>query len=260
MGLSHRSRRATARTSSGIARYARRHSRHRRGRILRRRSSSGRFARHRRRAFSLARGPARPLARICRRRRGPAPRGSLGADREPRRPRLLDTLLEESPGIDCAALLDSSLIVREASGLERGFVGCVAPAGALDEEVARTRMGLSVRDAVTDPRLARSAVAQSGIRALHVVPLLDRGVLLGILHAGSRTAYELSPLELSLVRTAATRATDIVEMEASTAEAHRLLALQDELARTLSEARTVEEAMKGALSALCQHLGFDVGL
>jgi len=175
-------------------------------------------------------------------------------------PRLLDTLLEESPGIDCAALLDSSLIVREASGLERGFVGCVAPAGALDEEVARTRMGLSVRDAVTDPRLARSAVAQSGIRALHVVPLLDRGVLLGILHAGSRTAYELSPLELSLVRTAATRATDIVEMEASTAEAHRLLALQDELARTLSEARTVEEAMKGALSALCQHLGFDVGL
>src|SRR5256885_4660080 len=122
-------------------------------------------------------------------------------------PRLLDTLLEESPGIDCAALLDASLVVREASGLERGFLGSVAPAGALDEEVFRTRMGLSVRDAVSDPRLARSAVAQSGIRALHVLPLLDRGGLLGLLHAGSRTAYELSPLELSLVRTAATRAT-----------------------------------------------------
>jgi len=175
-------------------------------------------------------------------------------------PRLLDTLLEESPGIDCAALLDSSLVVREASGLERGFLGSIAPAGSLDEEVAHTRMGLSVRDAVTDPRLARSAVAQSGIRALHVLPLLDRGVLLGLLHAGSRTAYELSPLDLSLLRTAATRAADVVEMEASTAEAQRLLALQDELARTLSEAQTVEEAMKGALSALCQHLGFDVGL
>jgi PAS domain S-box-containing protein len=80
------------------------------------------------------------------------------------------------------------------------------------------------------------------------------------LHAGSRTAYELSSYDLSLLRTAAARAADVVEMEASTAEAHRLLALQDELARTLSEARTVEEAMKGALSALCEHLGFDVGL
>src|SRR5256885_3863992 len=90
-------------------------------------------------------------------------------------PRLLDTLLEESPGIDCAALLDSSLIVREASGLERGFVGCVAPAGALDEEVARTRMGLSVRDAVTDPRLARSAAGQGGIPAPHARPALPRG-------------------------------------------------------------------------------------
>src|SRR5256885_3620397 len=174
--------------------------------------------------------------------------------------RLLDTLLEESPGIDCAALLDASLVVREASGLERGFLGTVAPAGALDEEVFRTRMGLSVRDAVSDPRLARSAVAQSGIRALHVLPLLDRGVLLGLLHAGSRTAYELSSLDLSLLCTDRTPAADIVEMEASPADAHRLLALQDELARTLSEARTVEEAMKGALSALCQHLGFDVGL
>src|SRR5438270_842688 len=125
---------------------------------------------------------------------------------------------------------------------------------------ARTRMGLSVRDAATDPRLSASAVAQSGIRALHVLPLLDRGVLLGLLHAGSRTAYELSPLDLSLLRTAATRAGDIVEMEASTAESHRLLALQDELARMLSEARTVEQAMEGALCALCQHLGFDVGL
>src|SRR5205807_1018051 len=63
-------------------------------------------------------------------------------------PRLRDTLLEEAPGTDRAARLDSSLIVREASGLERGCVGRVAPAGALDEEVARTRMGLSVRDAV----------------------------------------------------------------------------------------------------------------
>src|SRR5205085_2787295 len=92
-------------------------------------------------------------------------------------PRLLDTLLEESPGIDCAALLDSSLIVREASGLERGFVGCVAPAGALDEEVARTRMGLSVRVAVTDPRLARSAVAQRALRALPAPRLRRRSRL-----------------------------------------------------------------------------------
>jgi PAS domain S-box-containing protein len=175
-------------------------------------------------------------------------------------PRLLDTLLEESTGIDCAALLDSSLVVREASGLERGSIGSVAPAAALDEEVARTRTGISVRDAGTDPRLLRSAVGQNGIRALHVLPLLDQGVLLGLLHAGSRTAYELSPLDLSLLRTAAARAADVVEMEASTAEAHRLLALQDELARTLSEAQTVEDAMKGALSALCDQLGFDVGL
>src|SRR5207237_9459281 len=32
-------------------------------------------------------------------------------------PRLLDALLEESPAIDCAALLDRTLVVREAAGL-----------------------------------------------------------------------------------------------------------------------------------------------
>src|SRR5207237_7563143 len=130
--------------------------------------------------------------------------------------------------------------------------------------VARTRTGVSVRDAATDSRLERSAVAQSGIRAFHVLPLIDgsrgHGVLLGLLHAGSRTAYELSPFDLSLLRTAAARAADIVEVDSSRAEAHRLLALQDELVRALSEADTIEDAMKGALSAARDHLGFDGGL
>ena len=177
-----------------------------------------------------------------------------------RAPRLLDALLEESHTIDCAAILDANLVVREAAGLERGFLGSVAPGGALDEEAARTRKGLSVRDSATDPRLEHSALADAGIRALHVLPLLDRGVLLGLLHAGSRTAYELPPFDVSLLRAAAARAADVTEAESRRAEAHRLLALQDELGRALSLADTIGEAMKGALSALCDHLGFDVGL
>src|SRR3954468_3990360 len=130
-------------------------------------------------------------------------------------PRLLDALLEESPEIDAAALLDQGLVVREAAGLEQDLIGTVAPAGALDEEVARTHAASSIRDAAGDPRLAGSALARYGIRALHVVPLVDRGVFLGLLHAGSRTAYELSPYDLSLLRTAAARAADVVELESS---------------------------------------------
>ncbi|MFL5436300.1 MAG: PAS domain S-box protein [Myxococcales bacterium] len=174
--------------------------------------------------------------------------------------RLLDALLEESRTIDCAAILDANLVVREAAGLERGFLGSVAPAGALDEEAARTRTGLWVRDSATDPRLERSPLADAGIRALHALPLVDQGVALGLLHAGSRTAYELPPFDVSLLRAAAARAAEVIAAESSRAEAHRLLALQDELARALSLSDTIGEAMKGALSALCDHLGFDVGL
>jgi PAS domain S-box-containing protein len=94
------------------------------------------------------------------------------------------------------------------------------------------------------------------------VPLLDGGSAVGVLEAGSRTAYQLGELDHLVLRAAAAKAGLLLaQAQARDRIAHleRRLALQYDLARILSESSSTEDAMEGVLAAACTHLGWDAG-
>ena len=143
-------------------------------------------------------------------------------------------------------------------------------AGELDPQpdalallAGRKREPVSVRDAAGDPLLEGSSAAARGLRALEAVPLVDGATLLGVLEAGSRTAYELGDLDRILLRAAAARATSLLVHEAAREKGEQLarrLALQNDLARILAVATSTDEAMREVLASACSNLGWDAGL
>src|SRR2546423_2918358 len=150
---------------------------------------------------------------------------------------LLTALLESAPAVDSCALYATHETLERAAvaGLARELP---APPDALVQLAARKGTPASVRDASSEPLLAGSAIAGSRLRALTAVPLVERGALVGVLEAGSRTAFELGTLDKILLRAAAARAGPLLAERAATlraADLERRLALQNELALILSQ-------------------------
>jgi PAS domain S-box-containing protein len=118
---------------------------------------------------------------------------------------LMSVVLETVAAVDSVVLLlkdeEGRLRVRVALGLD----------GADVEGVARTveQRGepLLLRDASTDPRVVNPTLRQRGIHALYGVPLIHAGQVIGVVHMGSRTAFEFSDDDQQLFRTMAQRAT-----------------------------------------------------
>jgi signal transduction histidine kinase len=173
---------------------------------------------------------------------------------------LLEALLEGAPAIDSCSLFTAAggrLTRRASAGLARELVA--EEADALVQLAARRGHEASVRDAAHEPLLDGSALQASGLRALVAIPLVQRGALLGALQAGSRTAYELGEIDRLLLGSAAARAVALLSHETSQ-RLERWVALQSELARVLAESSSTQVALRGALQAVCKHLGWDLGL
>jgi PAS domain S-box-containing protein len=179
---------------------------------------------------------------------------------------LVDALLEGAARIDSAAIAvveGKGLRLRSAVGLLHPLEGTSLPADGIASAVLRSRTPIALRNAHDDERVAASPLSAAGLRALHLVPLFGEAALLGVLVAGSRDFVELSALDLLLLRAAVARATALLAAEAlreERAEAARIVSLQQDLARVLAEARGIDDAMQGALAAICEHLGWDAGL
>src|SRR5205823_7382353 len=119
-----------------------------------------------------------------------------------------------------------SLARRAAAGLTRELPD---PPDALVQLAARRGALAAVRDASSEPLLEGSAAAAAGLRTLTAVPLIERGALVGVLEAGSRTAFELGRLDEVLLRAAAGRAGPLLAAEEGwnrAADPQRRLALQ----------------------------------
>jgi PAS domain S-box-containing protein len=158
-------------------------------------------------------------------------------------PRLLRVVLESLEAVDSTTILlrdGDELYVKESIGLEEekragwrlkigeGFAGTIA----------RTRKPLTLRFAANDPLVKSPFLKNRGTRALYGVPLLDGDELLGVVHVGSRSAFEFSQDDLLLIRTMANRATALL-VEARLREAER----------RAREAAEVERAKVDALLA-----------
>src|SRR5438309_2606846 len=175
---------------------------------------------------------------------------------------LLTALLESAPAVDSCALYATPETLERAAvaGLARELP---APPDALVQLAARMGTPASVRDASSEPLLEGSPIAGSRLRALTAVPLVERGALVGVLEAGSRTAFELGTLDEILLRAAAARAGPLLAERAATlraADLERRLALQNELALILSQSVSTPEAMQKVLESACTRLGWDAGL
>jgi len=175
---------------------------------------------------------------------------------------LLDALVESAPALHSCALYavhEGTLNREAAAGLAHDLPD--AP-DELVQLAARVREPASASDASHEPLLEGSPAAAAGLRTLTAVPLLSHGALTGVLEAGSRTAYQLGDLDELLLQAAARRAGPLLAQEEARrriAELERRLALQNDLARILSQSASTEEAMRGVLAAACTHLGWDAG-
>ncbi|HKC61291.1 MAG TPA: GAF domain-containing sensor histidine kinase [Myxococcales bacterium] len=176
--------------------------------------------------------------------------------------RLLERLLESAPALHSCALYSwrgGALRREAAAGLAHDLPG--AP-DALVALAARVREPASTNDASQEQLLEGSPIAAAGLRALTALPLVEGGALAGALEAGSRTAWQLGELDGLLLRAAASRAGPLLAQEEARRrvdELERRLALQNDLARILSQSASIEEAMRGVLGAACTHLGWDAG-
>jgi sigma-B regulation protein RsbU (phosphoserine phosphatase) len=175
---------------------------------------------------------------------------------------LLTALLESAPAIDSCALYSVNRTLERiaVAGLARDLSGTP---DALVQLVARRGAAAIVRDASRDPLLEGSATAASGLRTVTAVPLIELGSLLGVLEAGSRTAFELGRVDETLLRAAAGRAGPLLGFRHEArraADLQRRLALHNELALILSQPMPAAEAMRSVLESTCRHIGWDAGL
>jgi signal transduction histidine kinase len=160
--------------------------------------------------------------------------------------RLLLVVTETMPAVDTAAILlrtGDALTVRAAVGLERevelGFslkVG-VGFAG----KIAAERRPVLLKSAATDPLVKSQVLRDRAVRALYGVPLIENGMLLGVAHVGSLTAYDFSEEDRRLVDSLAARATAGIyqqmlrrDAEQRAAEAREAVRLRDQVLAIVS--------------------------
>jgi signal transduction histidine kinase len=145
-------------------------------------------------------------------------------------------LLETTASVDSAAVF-----ITEGDGLVLKAALGMGPKGAqpfrlrmgegFAGKVAVSREPLTVRLAAADP-LVQHPVLRQGTRALYGVPLLDGQELLGVLHVGSRSAFEFSTVDELLIRTMTQRAVALLsKARLREAEASALHAAEVERAR-----------------------------
>ena len=111
--------------------------------------------------------------------------------------RLLSVFKETAAAVDMATILlveGDLLHTRAAVGLDEdisppfslrigeGFAGMIAA----------EQRPMALRSAYTDPIVVSDAVRRRGIRALYGVPLVHDGVVIGVAHMGSTSAFEFS--------------------------------------------------------------------
>jgi PAS domain S-box-containing protein len=96
---------------------------------------------------------------------------------------------------------------------------------------------------------------ERGLRAMYAVPLLYRSEISGVVQMGSRTAFDFGEEHRVLLRVVADRATSVIEMARATARDRADAAV----IRALSQARTVDDAMRSLVAAIGELFHWDTG-
>ncbi|QRN99658.1 PAS domain-containing protein [Archangium violaceum] len=130
-------------------------------------------------------------------------------------PRLLRVMLETTEAVDSVSLMlreGELLRVRASVGLEEevtsGFTSRVGE--GFCGKIAAEGRPVELRSAATDPLVRSEAIRVRGTRALYGVPLLYGGEVIGVVHMGSRTAFEFSHEDKLLFRAMVSRTTALV--------------------------------------------------
>ncbi|WP_257449254.1 GAF domain-containing sensor histidine kinase [Archangium lipolyticum] len=130
-------------------------------------------------------------------------------------PKLLRVMLETTEAVDSVSLMlreGDLLRVRASVGLEdevtSGFTSRVGE--GFCGKIAAEGRPVELRSAATDPLVRSEAIRARGTRALYGVPLLYGGEVIGVVHMGSRTAFEFSNEDKLLFRAMVSRTTALV--------------------------------------------------
>jgi PAS domain S-box-containing protein len=162
---------------------------------------------------------------------------------------LLGILVEAVAPVDFALVLlreGDSLRLRTTLGLDEPLAAEFSARIGEDfvGRVAAGRRPIFLRSAATDPLLSSHALRAAGLRALYGLPLLQEGRIVGVLLAGSRTAFDFTQEDQELFRIAADRAS--------------VLLRQMQLAEREREARTQAALAQGRHQDLME--GIDTGI
>ena len=177
-------------------------------------------------------------------------------------PRLLDAFLETTASADTIALTlreDSTIRVRAALGYpEPGPVGRETPPDGFTMRVVREAAPVMLRDACSDPAIARSPVCAPGTLALYGVPLTMGADVLGVAVMGSRSSHEFSQEDQSLFRTMANRVAALIAQARLDAEVTRRAAELEAVLAAIPEAIYVGDAtrIKHANAAALEMFGY----
>ena len=140
--------------------------------------------------------------------------------------RLLLVLIGTIPAIDTGAILlrqGDSLRVRAAVGLERevDFDVALKIGQGFAGTIAAQRRPISVRSAANDPLVESPVIRERGVRALHGVPLIDAGEVVGVAYIGSLTAYEFAEEDRRILDGLAARAAAAISQQMLRRDAER---------------------------------------
>lgn len=141
-------------------------------------------------------------------------------------PALLRIVLETARDVDTLTFMlleGDTLRLRAAVGLEEeveeGF--SVRMGEGFAGRIARERAPLSLREAAKDPLVRSRVIHQRGLRALHGVPVLADGELVGVMHMGSVSVAEFGQSDRLLLRAIADRAGAAILQQSLSARAER---------------------------------------
>src|SRR2546429_2416832 len=177
-------------------------------------------------------------------------------------PRLLDAFLETTASVDTIALTlrdDGTMRVRAALGYpEPGPVGRETPPDGFTMRVVREAAPVMLRDACSDPAIARSPVCAPGTLALYGVPLTMGADVLGVAVMGSRSSHEFPQEDQSLFRTMANRVAALLAQSRLDAEVTRRAAELEAVLAAIPEAIYVGDAtrIKHANAAALEMFGY----
>jgi PAS domain S-box-containing protein len=177
-------------------------------------------------------------------------------------PRILDAFLGTTASVDTVALAlrdDGTLRVRAAVGFPLpGPQGIEIPREGFVGRIARECVPALIRDAVTDPDIARTPVCAPGTLALYGVPLLMGSDCLGVAVMGSRSSHEFSQEDQLLFRTMVNRVAVLIGQARLDAEVAQRAAELEAVLASIPEAIYVGDAsgIKRANRAALDMLGY----